>query len=92
VGGTSKKQNWKGLSIAFLVIAVVWLFIAAAILLTNTRKPELLTWICPKAVLADQISVDNKLLSITEQDVFNVKAPQPSVDLSFSFIHSAFLT
>jgi hypothetical protein len=38
VGGTSKKQNWKGLSIAFVVIAVICLFIAAAIFLTASRK------------------------------------------------------
>ncbi|CAF1283981.1 unnamed protein product [Adineta ricciae] len=60
VGGTSKKQNWKGLGIAFIVIAIICLFIAAAILLTNTQ----------------QIHIDNKLLSLTEQDIFNIKVPK----------------
>jgi hypothetical protein len=38
VGGSSKKQNWKGLGIAFVVIAVICLFITAAIFLTTSRK------------------------------------------------------
>ncbi|UJR20892.1 hypothetical protein I4U23_024001 [Adineta vaga] len=60
VGGTTKKQNWKGLGIAFIVITIICLFITAAIFLTTTQ----------------QILIDNQFLSITEQDVFNVKAPK----------------
>jgi len=38
VGGTSKKQNWKGLAIAFIVIAIICLLIAGAIFLATNRK------------------------------------------------------
>jgi hypothetical protein len=42
VGGTSKKQNWKGLGIAFIVITIICLFIAGAIYLASTRKRDFL--------------------------------------------------
>ncbi|CAF3772111.1 unnamed protein product, partial [Rotaria magnacalcarata] len=61
VGGTGKKQNWKGLSIAFIVIAIVCLFIAAAIFLTTSRQP----------------TSQRQLIPLSEQDIFNIKIPQP---------------
>ncbi|CAF1161992.1 unnamed protein product [Rotaria sp. Silwood1] len=61
VGGTSKKQNWKALSIAFIVIAIVCLFIAAAIFVTRTR----------------QTSSPHSPIPLSEQDIFNIKIPKP---------------
>ncbi|CAF2409910.1 unnamed protein product [Rotaria sp. Silwood2] len=60
VGGTSKKQNWKGLAIAFIVITIICLFIAAAILLTSIQR----------------ITSHDELLPISEQDIFNIKIPK----------------
>ncbi|CAF1087184.1 unnamed protein product [Rotaria sordida] len=61
VGGTSKKQNWKGLGIAFIVITIICLFIAAAILLTTIQRT----------------TTHNELLIISEQDILNIKVPRP---------------
>ncbi|CAF0987125.1 unnamed protein product [Rotaria sp. Silwood1] len=60
VGGTSNKQNWKGLGIAFIVITIICLFIAGAVLLTIQR-----------------ITIHHELLTISEQDIFNIKIPKP---------------
>ncbi|CAF3436510.1 unnamed protein product [Rotaria socialis] len=75
VGGTGKKQNWKGLSIAFIVIAIVCLFIAAAIFLTTSRQSK----------------SQGQLIPLSEQDIFNIKIPQPwngtwISDTSFSYM------
>ncbi|UJR28644.1 hypothetical protein I4U23_009876 [Adineta vaga] len=75
VGGTSKKQNWKGLGIAFVVIAIVCLFITAAIFLTSTRP----------------IISSHGLIPLSEQDIFDIKIPKPwngtwISDVSFSFM------
>ncbi|CAF1639034.1 unnamed protein product [Adineta ricciae] len=75
VGGTSKKQNWKGLGIAFVVIAIVCLFIAAAIFLTSTRST----------------TSSHGLIPVSEQDIFSIKIPKPwngtwISDVSFSYM------
>jgi hypothetical protein len=85
VGGTSKKQNWKGLSIAFVVIAVICLFIAAAILLTSTRKYFLryLLLINTKKnkmnVRIGQTTSHRLLIPLEEDDIFTIKIPKPLV-------------
>ncbi|CAF0954267.1 unnamed protein product [Adineta steineri] len=61
VGGTSKKQNWKGLSIAFVVIAVICLFILCAIYLTT----------------GDKTTSSNDLIALNEDDIFKIKVPKP---------------
>ncbi|CAF1150393.1 unnamed protein product [Adineta steineri] len=61
VGGSSKKQNWKGLSIAFIVIAFVCSLILGAIVLTNKQE----------------IPYRKPYLTITEQDIFKIKPPKP---------------
>lgn len=61
VGGTSKKQNWKGLGIAFVVITVICLLILAAIFATRGRS---------SSPLPD-------LIPLSEQDIFNIKIPRP---------------
>ncbi|CAF0944413.1 unnamed protein product [Didymodactylos carnosus] len=61
VGGSGKKQNWKGLGIAFLVITVICSFIIGAIYLTSKR----------------QIVREKDLLPFTLKDIFEIKLPKP---------------
>ncbi|CAF3961534.1 unnamed protein product, partial [Rotaria sp. Silwood2] len=75
VGGTSKKQNWKGLSIAFVVIAIICLFIAAAIFLTTTRHT----------------SSQDHLIPLSAQDIFNIKVPKPWNGTWISDTHFSFM-
>jgi hypothetical protein len=77
VGGTSKKQNWKGLGIAFIVIAVVCLLITAAILLTTIRKFFINDLIQIPSVFIGQSTSHHNLIEISDRDIFNVKVPKP---------------
>jgi len=79
VGGTSKKQNWKGLGIAFIVIAIICLFITSAIFLTTNRKTKFFFFLLLLIdfYFLEQIIIKNAPLSISEKDLKNIKLPKP---------------
>lgn len=80
VGGTSKKQNWKALGIAFLVITIICLFITVAILLTTNRKniKSLSLFHCSSLLsLPEHIPIDNPPSPIDENDIAQIPFPSP---------------